>query len=60
MLDNESQSRSPPTPLPPLLPLITEELLIRYMAEVDTELLCWEALEGFDFETMGTINLIDF
>ncbi|QRV75249.1 hAT family dimerization protein [Ceratobasidium sp. AG-Ba] len=46
-----------PSPLPTPEPPSAEELLIRYMAEVDAELARWEQLEGFDDESMGSLNL---
>ncbi|KAG8704193.1 hypothetical protein FRC08_002373 [Ceratobasidium sp. 394] len=48
------------TSLPPLPPLGKDELLLRHTAEVDAELLHWEQLEGYDYETMCTLDLVEF
>jgi hypothetical protein len=56
----ENRLASAPFPLPSPPRLSKEELLLRHMAEVDAELLRWEELEGYAYETMGTLNLVEF
>ncbi|QRV87948.1 hAT family dimerization protein [Ceratobasidium sp. AG-Ba] len=60
---------SNPMPEPstsPSLPLSSQhlmkegDLLVRCMAEVDAELLRWEALDNHNADMMGTVTLVDF
>ncbi|QRW00609.1 hAT family dimerization protein [Ceratobasidium sp. AG-Ba] len=60
---------SNPMPEPstsPSLPLSSQhlmkegDLLVRCMAEVDAELLRWEALDNYNADMMGTVTLVDF
>ncbi|KAF8593414.1 hypothetical protein BDV93DRAFT_516579 [Ceratobasidium sp. AG-I] len=53
-----SRAPSPPPLAPP--PLSEQEILVCHMAETDAERLYWNTLEGFDFNTMGTLSPVDF
>ncbi|KAG9125837.1 hypothetical protein FRC07_006010 [Ceratobasidium sp. 392] len=56
---SESCNMPPPPPLAPPPPT-KDELLTRHMAEVDGELRRGEELTGFEYATMGTVDLVDF
>lgn len=60
MYSGDSSDHTSQTPRVPQPQLNQRELLLRHMAEVDAELLRWEALDVIDAETMGTVSMVDF